>query len=139
MKKVNFQKVGLVIASVVLAVSLVGCSGSANTIDNKTKEPKKIYTAGEYTAEAEGKEGLVKIKVTFSESEITAIEVLEQNETPGFGDEALKTVAEQIKEKQSLSVDTVSSATLSSQAMLTAVEECVKQAGADPATLKETN
>ncbi|MEM5816628.1 MAG: FMN-binding protein [Desulfitobacterium hafniense] len=123
------------ILCVMLTLSLAGCSESSKGSANQAKEESKLYTAGEYIAQAEGKDGPVKIKVTFSQSEITAIDILEQTETPGLGDEALKTVGEQIKAQQSLSVDTVSGATLSSQAMLTAVEDCVKQAGADPAQL----
>lgn len=123
------------ILCVMLTLSLAGCSESSKGSANQAKEESKLYTAGEYIAQVEGKDGPVKIKVTFSQSEITAIDILEQTETPGLGDEALKTVGEQIKAQQSLSVDTVSGATLSSQAMLTAVEDCVKQAGADPAQL----
>ncbi|CDX01039.1 FMN-binding protein [Desulfitobacterium hafniense] len=133
----KLKKTLTAIVCVMLTLSLAGCSEGAKGSANQAKEKKQLYTPGDYIAQAEGKDGPVKVKVTFSKSEITAIDILKQTETPGLGDEALKTVAEQIKGQQSLSVDTVSGATLSSQAMLTAVEDCVEQAGADPEQLKE--
>lgn len=125
MQKIYFKRIFVTIICLCLVFSVVGCSKS-----------KITYKPGDYTATGQGKDGPVKIQVTFSDSAITDIKVLESNETPGVGDEALKLVAEEIKTNQSLAVDVVTGATYSSNAMLTAVEDCVKQAGADPAALK---
>src|SRR5690606_32598432 len=52
------------------------------------------------------------------------------------GDTALDTMKERILSGQSLAVDTVSGATVSSEAILVAVEKAVKEAGGDVEALK---
>lgn len=101
-----------------------------------SKEAKITYKPGDYTATAQGKDGPVKIQVTFSDTAITDIKIVEANETLGVGDVAMDATIEEIKTNQSLAVDTITGATYSSKAILDAVEDCVKQAGADPAALK---
>ena len=94
------------------------------------------FTAGTYTAAADGNNGPVTVEVTFSDSAITEVKVTEHAETPGISDPALETVPASIVEYQSLGVDVVAGATMTSNAILTAVADCVKQAGADPEALK---
>ena len=95
------------------------------------------YTAGTYTAAAKGMGGDVNVEVTFSDTEIVEVKIGEHNETAGISDPAIAKVPEAIVAYQSLAVDTVSGATITSNAILTAVEDCVKQAGADPEELKK--
>lgn len=95
-----------------------------------------LYTAGTYTATAQGNNGDVTVEVTFSDSAITDVKVTAHDETPGLSDPAISGVPAAIVEQQSLAVDTVSGATNTSKAILAAVEDCVKQAGADPEALK---
>jgi hypothetical protein len=52
---------------------------------------------------------------------------------------ALKTTTKEILDGQTLAVDTVSGATTSSQGILSAVEDCVKQAGGNVQALKVAN
>ena len=110
-----------------LVVLTVGCS----------QEGEAQYTAGTYTATVPGMQGALTVEVTVSESEIADVQITEQRETPGVGDLAAETVAAKIVENQSLAVDAVSGATISSVAVLRAVEECLEQAGANVAALKE--
>ena len=79
-------------------------------------------TAGTYEAEAQGMMGMVKIAVTVSETAIEKVEVVAQNETPGISDPAIANVPAAIVEAQSLAVDTVASATVTSNAILAAAE-----------------
>lgn len=102
----------------------------------QTQGSKAKYKAGSYTASANGKNGAIKVEVTFTESSIKSVKVVGQSETAGIGDAALESMTKQILDKQSLAVDTVSGATTSSKAVLAAVEDCVKQAGGDVAALK---
>lgn len=94
------------------------------------------YTAGTYAAEADGYGGPVKVEVTFSETEITDAEILSHSETAGLGDAALERMKEQILVGQTLAVDTVAGATISSSAMIAAIEDAVQQAGGDVEALK---
>lgn len=100
------------------------------------KETTNSFKAGTYTSEAQGKEGIVKVEVTFSATKISDIKVVSQSETAGLGDAALKSITKQILDGQTLAVDAVSGATTSSKAILAAVEDCVKQAGGNIEALK---
>ena len=95
-----------------------------------------LYQAGTYAATARGRNADLTVSVTFSDSAITAIEVLSHEETPGIGDMPIERLPKEIIEYQSLAVDAVASATITSEALLTAVEDCVRQAGGDVDALK---
>lgn len=107
---------------------IVACSnGNSSTVS---------FNPGTYTSEEKGNGGIVKVSVTFSETEITEIEILEQTETQGLGDVALNKIKEDILTGQTLAVDTITGATNSSNAILAAVVDCVEQAGGDVEALK---
>lgn len=89
----------------------------------------QAFQAGTYTAEAQGIRSMVKVSVTFSDTEITDIQILEHGETRNIADAALEQIPAEILEKQSLDVDVVSSATFTSRAVLNAVEDACQQAG----------
>lgn len=94
------------------------------------------YTAGTYTATAQGNNGSLTVEVDFSADAITAVRVGEHSETAGISDTPIERIPAAIVENQSLAVDTVSGATVTSNAILAAVEDCVAQAGGDVAALK---
>ena len=94
------------------------------------------YTEGTYTATAQGNNGPVTVSVTFSADAITDVTVVEHSETAGLSDRPIAEIPAAIVENQSLAVDTVSGATNSSNAILTAVADCVAQAGGDVEALK---
>ncbi|MED9821239.1 MAG: FAD-dependent oxidoreductase [Christensenellales bacterium] len=110
--------------AVLLAMLLLTASGAM------------AMTAGTYEAEANGVGGAVKVAVTVSEDAIEKVEVLAHSETPGISDPALERIPAAIVEKQSLAVDTVASATITSKAILTAAETALTAAGADLEALK---
>ncbi|MCD8396072.1 MAG: flavocytochrome c [Lachnospiraceae bacterium] len=85
---------------------------------------------GTYTATEAGINGDVTLTVTFSESEITDIQV-ESQETATIGAAAMETLTETVLANQSLAIDTVSGATISSTAYIAALTACVEQAGGD--------
>ena len=92
------------------------------------KKDEGIYTAGTYTASAEGMNGPVKVSVTVSESEITDIQVVEHSETAGLSDPAVENMPGKIKEAQSTEVDAESGCTITSEAIKTAVAAALAQA-----------
>ncbi|MGI6215255.1 MAG: FAD-dependent oxidoreductase [Christensenellales bacterium] len=100
-----------------------------------TQVRAEAYKPGTYEATEQGFGGDVTVKVTLTEDRIESIEV-EENETGGIGDEAISQLIEQIISGQTLNLDGVAGATLSSNAFLTALEEALKSAGANIETLK---
>lgn len=94
------------------------------------------YVAGTYTATAEGKNAPFPVEVTFTEDAIESVVIPESSETPYIADSALSDMPALIVEYQSLGIDTLTGATITSAAILAAVEDCVNQAGGDAAALK---
>ncbi len=93
------------------------------------------FTPGTYTGVGEGMGGDVTVSVTFSESAIEKVEVVSHGETKGICEPAIEQIPAAIVEAQSLAVDAVSGATVTSKAILKAVEDCAAQAGADVSLL----
>ncbi|MBU0926337.1 MAG: FMN-binding protein [Spirochaetes bacterium] len=94
------------------------------------------FKPGTYSAVAQGNAGDVRVTVTFSETRIVSIEIGENAETPGLSDPAFRDVPAAIIEGQTLAVDAVSGATHSSEAILSAVADCVEQAEGDVEAMK---
>lgn len=82
-----------------------------------------------YTASAQGMGGQVPVTVTIEDGKITAVEVGENNETPGIGTNAIEALPGKIVETQSIALDAVTGATITSNAILAAVEDAIDQAG----------
>ena len=93
-------------------------------------------TDGTYTASADGRNGPVAVEVTIAGDAIEKIEVVSHDETPGIGTNATDTLPGAIVESQSLGVEAVAGATVTSEAILAAVADCVAQAGGDAEALK---
>ena len=88
-------------------------------------------TPGSYEATAQGFHGDVKLSVTVDADKITAIDVLEQSETEGIGAAALPKLVEDVLANQTIGVDSVAGATVTSEAFKAAMTDALTQAGAD--------
>ena len=139
MKK-NRRFTALVLTAV-MAISLAGCQSksvdsttAAETTASAAGEAAGTYTPGTYSATVTGMKEMT-VNVTFSSDAITDI-TLDHQETPGIGEPVCDSMPAQIIELQGLGIDAVSGATLTSNAILEGVADCVKQAGKDPETLK---
>ena len=93
-------------------------------------------TAGTYEAEANGIGGPVKVAVTVSETAIESVEIVSHSETAGISDPAIEKIPAAIVEGQTLAVDAVAGASVTSGAILSAVEAALTEAGADVEALK---
>lgn len=93
------------------------------------------YTAGTYTATVPGHNGELTVEVTFDETSIVDVQVTEHVETYGLGyglpTSPVENLGAAIVAAQSLAVDSVTSATITSSAIKRAVADCVGQAGGD--------
>ena len=86
-----------------------------------------IYTPGTYSATADGM-GTVTVTATFDENSITEILLDVSGETPTIGQAAKDELISQVMAAQSAEIDGVSSATITSTAVKTALKNCIAQA-----------
>lgn len=94
-------------------------------------------TDGTYTATATSyaekyglaTEGTMKMEVVVKNNKIESIDVPESTDTDVIGQMAFPILSEEVVTSQSLDVDTVSGATVSSNAFMTALKDCLTQAG----------
>ena len=87
------------------------------------------FTAGTYTGTASGYNGEVELAVTFSDTAVTAVELVSSKETQYVGDVAFEPMFADIVEANGSGVDTVSGATFTSAAIRNAVNDAAEQAG----------
>ncbi|MGD9569671.1 MAG: FMN-binding protein [Sedimentibacter sp.] len=86
------------------------------------------YKDGVYTGSGEGKYGPIKVEVSVEKGKISTIKVLEHNETPGLSDPALEKTPQDIIKAQSTEVSAVSGATVTSNGIIQAVNDSIKDA-----------
>ncbi|WP_026478692.1 FAD-dependent oxidoreductase [Alkaliphilus transvaalensis] len=118
------NKLLLFMLALLLVFSLLGCSKTT-----VSQDAGNSFVAGTYTAEAEGMNGPIKIEVVLSDTSIGNIKVLESSETVNLGDLAMESLTSDIIKNQSIGIDSVSGATITSKAFLLAVEDALAQAG----------
>ena len=94
-------------------------------------------SAGSYDVTVDSVGGPLTVSVTVSEDSIENIEIKEIHDTNGVGDFAAQLLSEEITEYQSVNVDGVTGATLTSIFMKNAVKEALKQAGAEEDAFSE--
>lgn len=100
-------------------------SGDAST----SSDEALAFTAGTYTATGMGYNGPTTVEVTFDDSKITDIKIVETKETAHAGDVAFDILIPQMIEANGTGVDAISGATFSSKALKTAVNDAAEQAG----------
>ena len=87
------------------------------------------YTDGEYTAEGKGIGGKVPVTVTVKDGKVSDVKIGDNSETQGIGSKAIEQLPDAIVAANGTEgVDAVSGATVTSKAIFTAVEDCLKQA-----------
>lgn len=94
------------------------------------------YTPGVYEGVGTGMGGEVHVSVEVSADAILSVTVGENNETALVSENALTRIPQDIVKYQSLDVDMVSGATVSSSAVLAAAADALAQAGGDVEALK---
>ena len=112
-----------IISAFLASMLLLGSIGGAAMAED--------MTPGTYEAEAQGFHGDVKLSVTVDAEKITAIDILEHSETEGIGAAALPKLVEAVLANQTIGVDSVAGATVTSEAFKAAMTDALTQAGAD--------
>ena len=121
--------------SLILVLAMVLCMAAYGAAPAQATQAG-TYTPGTYTGVGAGKNGDITVEVTFSADKIERITVVSHSETPSLSDAAIANIPTQIVESQSLGVDAVSGATYTSDGIVEAVADAVKQAGGDVEALK---
>ncbi len=121
--------------SLILVLAMVLCMAAYGAAPVQATQAG-TYTPGTYTGVGAGKNGDITVEVTFSAEKIERITVVSHSETPSLSDAAIANIPTQIVESQSLGVDAVSGATYTSDGIVEAVADAVKQAGGDVEALK---
>ncbi len=85
------------------------------------------------TGVGQGIDGDVVVQVTADATTIYDVQVLEQNETPGIGSVAVEKLPGAIVETNSIAVDSISGATVTSDAIKNAIRQALTDSGIDPA------
>ena len=94
------------------------------------------FEPGVYQGSGIGKFGPVVVEVELGAHSIDRVEVVSHEETAYISDRAIHEIPAAIVAGQTLAVDAISGATLTSMAILSAVEQCVEQAGGDADALE---
>ena len=89
-------------------------------------------TDGTYTGVGQGKNGEVTVELQVASGKLAQVRVVKHVETPGISDAALTNFPQSIVDAQSLNVDVVSGATLTSEGIRLAVADAIRKAGGDP-------
>lgn len=114
------KKIGKLLLSAMMAMSLVACSSAGKGV------------SGEYTGTAKGLGGDVNVTLTLKDSVITDVKAEGKQETEGIGTKALEQLPGEMVEGNTINVDGVSGATVTSDAIKEAAKEALKSAGLNP-------
>jgi urocanate reductase len=117
---------------------------SRSALASESADSSSSLTDGTYTATATGMNADVEVSVTISGGKITDVTVGDNSESAGIGGRLtdidgniitstglspVDLIPQKIVESNSLAVDMVTGATITSAAILSAVQDCVEQAG----------
>lgn len=127
MKKLTRNVIIMAVVTVIMAVVLglyIKNTGTVPAADNAAS-----LTDGIYTSSAQGYLSDVTVKVTVTGGRVTGVEIDASGETPELGGTAAEALAAALlKTGSTAGVDAVSGSTMTSQAIFTAMDDCLRQA-----------
>lgn len=88
-------------------------------------------TDGSYTKTTKGFGGEFEVTTVIEAGKIKSVDIADNNETAGIGSNAIDQLPSQIVEHQTVGVDSITGATVSSEAIKAAVLEAIVEAGGD--------
>ena len=117
----------MAIVTLIMGIGLslyIASTGTVPAADNAAS-----YTDGTYTASAHGCLSDVAVTVTITGGKVTDVDIDASGETPELGGNAAAALAEQLTEAGTTSgVDAMAGATMTSDAVFTAMDDCLSQA-----------
>ena len=117
----------MAIVTLIMGIGLslyIASTGTVPAADNAAS-----YADGTYTASAHGCLSDVAVTVTITGGKVTDVDIDASGETPELGGNAAAALAEQLTEAGTTTgVDAVAGATMTSDAVFTAMDDCLSQA-----------
>ena len=101
-----------------------------------TQQNRGSSLMGKGTADGFGGPGALSVTVTLKDGKIADVKAEGPKETPGIGSVAVEKMPAEMVANNSINVDGVSGATVTSTGILKAAEEALKAAGVNPADFK---
>ena len=152
----------LALAAALSITALSGCSGeetaaqgsTVQTMQEQTEEVSSaenesvtegeasdqgLYIPGEYSATVKGFGGDVTVTIVVDENKITECRIEGAEETDGVGSRAVEELPGEILEAQSAEVEAVAGATVTSDAIVQALEEALKEASGETVSDEEVS
>ncbi|MDU9352104.1 flavocytochrome c [Staphylococcus warneri] len=103
----------------------------------KALQNKKVkFNKGTYNVFAKGHNGDLPMKVELSEDKIINIEVDDSGESEGIANPVFERLPQDIIEGQTLNVDVISGATVTSEGIIQGIADAIEQAGENPDILR---
>lgn len=121
-----------------LSFTIVACKNKdeINNDSSQKENNQMLYKAGKYNGLATGHNGTLEVEVEVSDNDIISIDIIRSDETEHLSKSVFETIPNSIIENQSLNVDTISGATVTSNALKLAITDALKKADADINLLK---
>ncbi|MDD3369908.1 MAG: flavocytochrome c [Lachnospiraceae bacterium] len=113
-------------------------TGTAGEGTAAAEGPLAGVADGTYTGSATGFGGEIVADVTIADGVITDIQVTGDSETEGLGSVAVEKIPEKVLAAQSLNVDAISGATVSTNAVILAITNALGEAGVSADALNST-
>lgn len=121
---------GIAGASVSSAAIKKAVQECLNQAQGKKAAPLALKN-GTFEGKAYGNNGWLTVEVTIKDNKITDIKTPGQRETKYLGDTAIREIGKDVLQYQTLNVDNIAGATVTSTALKTAIAQAIEKAGGD--------
>jgi len=143
MKNLKWKRLITLLLSLSMVLSMLGCSKSETQVQAPQEKEQTLVEGskqslkdGTYVVKTKGHNGEMEVEVIFEGGKIKDISLVNHVETPVIGEGAFNSIKPIIIENQTLNVDLVTGATISSAAILNAVSLAIEEADGIPADFK---
>jgi len=117
----------------VAALGMMGVSAAAEAeAAPAEKKIPDVFTDGSYFTKVYSMHGAMNVMTVIKDAKIESVKVVNHKDSYIIGELAVSTIPGRIVEQQSLNVDVVAGATVTSRSILRAVREAIVEAGGDP-------
>jgi urocanate reductase len=127
---------GIAGASVSSAAIKKAVQECLNQAQGKKAAPLALKN-GTFEGKAYGNNGWLPVEVTIKDNKITDIKTPGQRETKYLGDTAIREIGKDVLQYQTLNVDNIAGATVTSTALKTAIAQAIEKAGGDIAAFQK--
>ncbi len=127
---------GIAGASVSSAAIKKAVQECLNQAQGKKAAPLALKN-GTFEGKAYGNNGWLTVEVNIKDNKITDIKTPGQRETKYLGDTAIREIGKDVLQYQTLNVDNIAGATVTSTALKTAIAQAIEKAGGDIAAFQQ--